>query len=592
MSLGLLAEVVDRPRDQVATSLQAMVRRGVAVGEGERVTLRHDLIREAIASSIALDDRRELHMAIAQALRSRGPLARVAHHLFLAGPDAAGEARTVAERAAEHALSEMAYEQAAELLELALSAIGSSPSDPEVSASERAELLLARAEALRLGGKEQDARACSIEAAELARQEGSYDLLARAALALGTDVERERIGDDEQRRLLEQARDGLDQSQEPGLSALLLGRLANLPPHVDDVQRRQSLSAEAVALARRANNPRVLAQALRAHLVALWGPDGLDERVVVAEELVGLAERGGMLDERATARDAMALVSLARGDQLAARHQLSELEKITSALARPGRQFRLHWLHTSAAITEGRFDDAERHLGEAKRLAFELGDPFAQLLTILLGASLDYDRGRWDGVAVVPEALATVYPWAGRIRIALGADVLWRKGKQDEARQMVASMSLRELSAIPKDEHWFVVMALLSMAATRLGDRERAARLLELLEPYADRHVFNDMMGTGRGPARFYLGVLARGLERYEEGLEHLRAARQHNLRAGIEPGLVRCDVQTAKILLARDAPGDREDARRLHADAIEKARRLDLGSQVSLLEAMADRLS
>ena len=169
---------------------------------------------------------------------------------------------------------------------------------------------------------------------------------------------------------------------------------------------------------------------------------------------------------------------------------------------------------------------------------------------------------------------------------------IWRKGKQDEARQMVASMSLRELSAIPKDEHWFVVMALLSMAATRLGDRERAARLLELLEPYADRHVFNDMMGTGRGPARFYLGVLARGLERYEEGLEHLRAARQHNLRAGIEPGLVRCDVQTAKILLARDAPGDREDARRLHADAIEKARRLDLGSQVSLLEAMADRLS
>lgn len=567
------AAIVDRAAD-------AGLARWIA---DDRVGFRHDLVREALAEATSRVERRAHHRAIAEAL-ARAPsddparLEAIARHLAAAGDEHAAAARDHAVRAAEHARASLAYESAAALLQLALEA--SERAAPEDDAT-RADLLVRRAEALAVGGDESGARAACSRAADLARRAGRADLLARAGLGMGAAVERLRIPDDEQRRALDEARAGLDADGDAALRALVLSRLANLPPAVEDVALRRRLAADAVDLARTTADRRALSIAIQASIVALWGPDGLAPRAALADELETLAAASDDPGVLAAARDARVAVLLSRGDQLGARHELTELGRLAARLRRPSLSFRVAWLHASAALTEGRFDAAAEHIADAQERADRLGDPFAQLLGALLRANLAYEQGRWDDVALVPEAMSAVYPWAGRVRVALGADVLWQRGEHRDAEAMLGTMPIAEMRAIPRDEHWLTILAVLAMVSVRVGDLARAAAIEEMMLPYEDNHVYNDVLGTNRGSAAFYTGVLAGGLGRWDDALARLSRARAANLGAGIEPGVVRCDIQTGVVLRARGGPGDLERARELGQAAVAACRRLRLAGQL-----------
>ena len=77
------------------------------------------------------------------------------------------------------------------------------------------------------------------------------------------------------------------------LRARLLARLALELYYADDPDRRLTLSAEAVALARRLGDPMALATCLDARHYALWRPETVHERLAVASELRRLAETVG-----------------------------------------------------------------------------------------------------------------------------------------------------------------------------------------------------------------------------------------------------------------------------------------------------------
>jgi hypothetical protein len=74
-----------------------------------------------------------------------------------------------------------------------------------------------------------------------------------------------------------------------------------------------------------------------------------------------------------------------------------------------------------------------------------------------------------------------------------------------------------------------------------LDDRPRAARLYELLGPYADRNVLVARLPLGTlGSAPHYLGLLAAATGRRDDAAAHFQDAARAHERMGAEPLLER----------------------------------------------------
>ena len=78
--------------------------------------------------------------------------------------------------------------------------------------------------------------------------------------------------------------------EDGGTKAALLAALASELVWAEDGDRRFALSDEALAMARRASDPRALARVLGLRNMTILAPDTLQERTANCYELLGLAE--------------------------------------------------------------------------------------------------------------------------------------------------------------------------------------------------------------------------------------------------------------------------------------------------------------
>jgi hypothetical protein len=99
-------------------------------------------------------------------------------------------------------------------------------------------------------------------------------------------------------------------------------------------------------------------------------------------------------------------------------------------------------------------------------------------------------------------------------------------------------------------------LAALAIACSALGDRRRAARLYDLLPPYADRNVIVARLPLGTlGSASQHLGLLAATLSRWDEAAAHLPAAMQAHERMGAAPFLAASRAEHARARRPGKAP-------------------------------------
>jgi tetratricopeptide (TPR) repeat protein len=120
-------EVAGLGGDAVLDALEAAVAahlvRVTAVGDSDRITFRHDLVRHALLAELSVPRRRQLHARAADVLERADPAATagLAGHLLQAGSFVPVE-RTVSalHRAAQDALGSAAFGEALRLLELAI----------------------------------------------------------------------------------------------------------------------------------------------------------------------------------------------------------------------------------------------------------------------------------------------------------------------------------------------------------------------------------------------------------------------------------------------------------------------------------------
>jgi len=570
--LPVLAPVADVANDRLLELLDEAVTARVVVphaSDAARYFFAHALVREVLYEELSTPLRVRLHGRAGRVLAARDASgaavspAEIAHHFFEGAPGGDVTAAVASgERAAEHALACLAYEEAVGHYERALQALELAvPIDDE----RRAALLLALGDAQARAGERDRARATFLRAAEAARALGRPDVLARAALGFGGRLEFGLPRDDVLVELLDEARTALGDGH-PELRVRILSRLVGAAPYSDSLATRDTLSRSAVELARRLDDPATLVVALHARAWALLGPDHVSERLAIATELVALAATRRDDNTAFLAHEMRFEASLALGDVAAADAEVEAMAAVAETLGQPAERLLVASARAARALSDGRYDQAAEAIAAAEAIGVRAAHPAGRALAVGLRLFLAHERGQVDAMEDALRFFAEIYPWAERVRRVGRALAASERGRLAEARRDFDALVAEGFEAIPRDEHWLFTFAQLATVCADLDDAERAAPLIALLAPFAARNVLHDLLRVHAGSVAHYLARLAMTREDWTASVAWFEQALAQNERMGALPALTRSRHEYARMLARRGRKSDLPTARELLA--------------------------
>lgn len=305
----------------------------------------HALTRDAVEASLTTAERRTIHRRIAEAMADSTRYADVARHWNACGAPKA--ARTWTIRAAEDAVTRLAYEEGARLYAAA------------AAFEDSCEIQVVLGKAAYFAGDLATCVQAAQRAAELARtpeQIAEAALVLEAAPGAGVNAIATPLCDN-----------ALRHDVSPATRARLLAQRSHLAFYRGEQHRLDDLSRESLHLARQSRDDRALAEALHARQEACPGPAGRAERLRLATEMIDLAHRTH------SPRGAMwgslwRIHALVESGELAAAQE--ELPALQLACERVGGQ--VPWWHLEVvtaclAQAQGRFAEAQ----EVGRRAFD-----------------------------------------------------------------------------------------------------------------------------------------------------------------------------------------------------------------------------
>ena len=541
----------------------------------------HELVCEVLYDELPAPRAMTLHRQVAEALQSiyaaelDQHAAELAHHFAIAAPaGTVAEAVRYATKAAERALDQLAYEESVRLFTTALHA---HEVQLDADAETRCELLLALGDAQTWAGNMVAARQSLVRAADIARQAGWGDRLARAALGYGGRFVWEPDNDRNQplSTLLDEAlralpEDSLLRARVLARSACAAGWFSGGPVEA----RRQLLdtrSREAVELARRLGDPATLGWALTARFIIIWEPDHLDEMVALGDEIVTVAEQSGAWEEVA---DGLALryeIQLTRGEIRRAQADLERHIALADELKLRSQSWLAAAHEAELLLLLGRFTEAEASIDQALRRGAAAHRDEAQKTATLQRLLLFLERGGFGegGLEELRSALERleVDRPNHKIHPALLARLDCELDQERRAQARLDVLAMDGFQSVPRDYAWLMTITVLADVAAMVGNPEQVKTLYELLRPYAALVAGADHIRFG-SVAR-YLGLLAASLFRLDEAAQFLSDAAEADDRIGALPWIAHAKADLARVLLARDAPGDRKAAADLFREAL-----------------------
>jgi hypothetical protein len=500
-----------------------------------------------------------------------GYLVALANHALEAATGAGDPvgAADLAERAAGRAGAVLAHEDAAALLRRALSVLERRGSSPQ----RQAELQRLLGETLQRAGLADDAERTLARAVELARATDRADLVARSALALGGAGVTILGADVRMVLILEEALASIG-DEHPGLRVRLLARLAIELAYELDSRRRDTISQEALDLAHRIADPAALAAALSARHVVAWGPDGCEERLRLASEMLSLADRAGDRELALQARNWRIVDLLELGDGPAVRAELDAYADLCARERIPAFAWYVPlWRATLATLQGGIAEGLE-----LSRRARDLGNSDAffsdqyLLRMVVQGRIRDVEPTGADGDADVPERAQT-----GPARRACRFTFAWwhaARGELEQARLDFEAAVGDGLSTLPRDVNWLAALTSASEACVLLGDAGRAAELRALLEPYKTRMAVAARGASHEGAVAYQLARLAALCGAATAADELFAEAARRDDHAGAPAFVVRDLLHHGEFLRLR-AIGQHDGAHERFRQAAEKAQSL-----------------
>jgi len=590
-STDAIRVVEDEPEDAVLDRLDETVESGLVIvvpGAPGRFRFSHDLVRETLYADISPAARTRLHRRAALALEqlygsdADAHLDELAHHFFEAGSTVdVQRAVEYAMRAGYQAVRQLAYEEAVQLLEMALSALRARP---PVDRKTLGDVLLALGEAQDMSGERLEARTTFRQAAETARSSGAAEQLARAALGYSGRFVWLRAGRDT--HLVPLLQDALVMlgGQDDRLRARLLARLACAKRSEPNREPNAALSQQAVDLARSLDDPATLAYALEGRFYAIWWPETTSERLSISRELLAVAAAAGDT-ERIQASHIVAFCAFGDlGRIREAREQADLAHRVAQELRQPAHRWLSSVLRSHTMLLEGQFKEAEEiivgslEMGRLER--DELSSTRSQLFL------LRREQDRLAEVEDVNLSSIDAFPWYPVHRAERGL-LLAETGRPGEAQAVLDELARDGYAVFYRDNGWLLETAITSEFAAILEDRNAARVLYDDLSPFSELHAAGWAEGSVGAVSR-YLGLLAETLGRLDEAVAHLEYGERFNERMGAGPWVARTRADLARVLQRRGHTDDRGRAVTLLARARADAEGLGMVALMKSLDREA----
>jgi tetratricopeptide (TPR) repeat protein len=562
-------------------------------GTPGRFSFKHALVRETVYDALSQTRRVRLHKRVGEALaavhaRDLEPhLGELANHFVRAAlPGDADEAVRYATAAGDHALEQLAYEDAARQYRAALDCLELMDGATDY---QHCDILLALGAAEARSGAGVSARAHFEHAADLADRCGSPPRLALAALGYGADVLGGlwwlSVGHTDERMvdLLERALDALP--PDGALRARVLAQRAMQLYWTSDREHGKEISARAVAMARASANPETVLYTLAARHAAMWGPDAVKEQLAVADEVVRLAESSGDRERGLAGLGWRITDVLVLGDRPALDGAVHTCVRWAESIRQPAHRWYATHSLAMLAMLDGRFDTVEGLASTALSFNPQLHDQSASQSWAIQMYALRTEQARLGELEELMAAGVELYPMVPAWRSAL-AFLYAEIGRAGECRAEFETLAAGDFAGIPRDGNWLTSAGYAARTCASLEDRARAAILYEQLRPYAPLNV---VIGLGihyGGSVELHLGQLATTLERWDEAERHFDAARAMHERMRSPPMRAHTDHQHARFLLKRGRPEDLPRARELLDGAAAAARALGM-TRLSQLTSM-----
>ncbi|WP_067176586.1 BTAD domain-containing putative transcriptional regulator [Microtetraspora niveoalba] len=495
---------------------------GLLVSRGTRMAFAHDLVRETLLSDLAPLTRAVIHRDVMAALSARPgtDVAVIAHHAVEAGPAAYGEAARWACVAAEQASLRLAYEEAATWWDRAIEAHNASAGDPDT----HVELLLRRVRALLEAGDQIGARQARAEAIRAADRFPSRPQMAARALTALDAPSLWSLHDPYEAMELrlvhrfETALSLLKEGDSPE-QARLMGCLAQELYDGSNNPRCDTLSAEAVAMARRLGDPYLLMHLLNARHLALPQPLHIGDLVRIADEMQKLAARVQapgfeLLAQMLHTHNRLELFDIVGADRAAAR-----CEALLDRLPLPWPRFQHILWRSNRLALDGRFREAETLRGEAERQAERLDVYHARALVAMGRIVMRMQQETMADAGPLIDTITGIHPTLDHDARVLH---LYAQGRGDEARALVRN----GWPMPPHDWSWLSATCLQAAAKAAIGHVDDCRAGYTTLLPYSGRiSAVSAVMCMG--PVDWYLALLASAGGEHHTAVRHLTDLRR-----------------------------------------------------------------
>ncbi|MEY2433000.1 MAG: hypothetical protein QOC92_2725, partial [Acidimicrobiaceae bacterium] len=492
-ALDLVERVVG---DDLVDAFDEACKAGIVIEEpGGRYRFNHAIVRQSLLAELASVRRMRLHQSIATTLESEPGaddelLADLAHHYFeCAWAGNAAKAVDYCRRAADQAMSRLAYEGAADLYDRAVHALEEVDEELPDRDDQQAELLIARCEALLAAGDVVTAagavsqlQAATRDSARLAAWGTCFD----GQLSMLTDPERL----DEIESALAAAAEKLagldDAAGEAKAHTVRAGCLARLGRIAD----AETALDHALTAARRAQeHRRVNAVLANAPLAALWGPNPVPRaggRCLDVVRLLRITTGSPVVE--ATSTRCQAVLDALRGRAAAGRSLLDSARRTLTEL---GMRHALIEVDQFAGILELVADDpaaAEPHLRRAyngfRRMGLDADT--AETAALLARACLSLDRDAdADELCTESERLAGHALKASIVWRTVRAQLLARGGAHEEARRVAedaVAVAERTDLLVDHGDACLALATVLDIAGDSAGARAAAEQAVGLYE--------------------------------------------------------------------------------------------------------------
>ncbi len=562
--VDILADLIDTGQPALAEILQPAVETEfVRRTSDQRLEFTHVLFRDVLYQSIEPATRETLHRRRAGQLRRRidaddsDRWAELAIHLGAAGEDQRNDTVAAWREAGRRAQERLAFDEAIKSYERALDSFAQGP---RFVPQDRCRLVLDLADAMLAQGNVEAGRQRCREAFDIARTLEEPQLMTAAALTYGGVFVVAKV-DAELVAMLTECLQQLPE-EDTASRARVAARLAAAKQPAPDPTTPMQMAREAIALARKSDDERVVYDVLKSAVSALMDFAPVDEVMALNGEVSQLARKYKNVPDQFRSYLRLMMEASELGDRREMDYFIDGCERIATRINLPHYQWRVASARAMQATIEGNFAGACKLLADAEKLARTAGDASAGLTLPIQRFAILYE---WDSpmatpIEVIDEQLSAVFkmlPDAETYARPMFASFAYRTGETDSGQSILDGDIVERLFA---GNDRFCVARLAEVAIDK-GDLDLARRAYDALLPYRDHCSTMGLMGTHwSGPVAYSLGQIAAALAEHEQAGAFFDHALQIARRMRAEPSIAR--IHESIAALARER-GDRESFRK-----------------------------